>query len=185
MIKKEQQAIDLARWTLNSYVKGNGPGLDPPKVLQPELTDTYFNEKAGVFVTLKKNGLLRGCIGVIVPSDTLERNIITSTRNSALNDNRIPPVRREEVDEVEIEISVLSPPKESKLEDIEIGKHGLIVEGRGKNAVYLPQVATEQGWTFDQWLGSLCNKATLPTRYWTGNEVKFYTFTAQIINEKK
>ena len=179
MIKEEQQAIDLARWTLNSYVKGLS------NVPQPELTDSYFNEKAGVFVTLKKNGSLRGCIGIIQPTDILARNIITSTRNSAQNDHRFLPVRREEVDELEIEISILSLPKESKLEDIEIGKHGLIVEGSGKNAVYLPQVATEQGWTFDQWLGSLCNKATLPTRYWNGNEAKFYIFTAQIINEKK
>ena len=177
MIKEEQQAIDLARWTLNSYVKGLS------NVPQPELTDPYFNEKAGVFVTLKKNGSLRGCIGIIQPTDILARNIITSTRNSALNDHRFPPVRSEEVDELEIEISILSFPKESKLEDIEIGKHGLIVEGSGKGAVYLPQVATEQGWTFDQWLGSLCNKATLPTKYWTGNEAKFYTFTAQIIKE--
>ena len=121
-----------------------------------------------------------GCIGVIVPVDILARNIITSTRNSALNDHRFPPVRSEEVDELEIEISILSLLKESKLEDIEIGKHGLIIEGRGKSSVYLPQVATEQGWTFDQWLGSLCNKATLPTRYWTGNEAKFYIFTAQM-----
>ena len=177
MIKEEQQAIDLARWTLNSYVKGLS------NVPQPELTDPYFYEKSGVFVTLNKNGMLRGCIGVIVPVDILARNIITSTRNSAQNDHRFPPVRAEEVDELEVEISILSPPKESKLEDIEIGKHGLIVEGGGMSAVYLPQVATEQGWTFDQWLGSLCNKATLPTRYWTGNEAKFYIFTAQIIKE--
>ena len=177
MIKETQQAIELARWTLNSYVKGLS------NVPQPELTDLYFNEKAGVFVTLKKDGMLRGCIGVIVPVDILARNIITSTRNSALNDHRFPPVRFDEVDELEIEISVLSLLKETKLEDIEIGKHGLIVEGNGKSAVYLPQVATEQGWTFDQWLGSLCNKATLPTRYWTGNEAKFYIFTAQIIKE--
>jgi AmmeMemoRadiSam system protein A len=180
MIKEEQQTIDLARWTLNSYVKGLS------NVPQPELTDPYFNEKAGVFVTLKKNGMLRGCIGVIVPADILARNIITSTRNSAQNDNRFPPVRLEEVDELEIEISILSPPKESKLEDIEIGKHGLIVEGGrmwSKSAIYLPQVATEQGWTFDQWLDSLCEKATLPPRYWKEKEAKFKTFTAQIINE--
>ena len=177
MIKEEQQAIDLARWTLNSYVKGLS------NVPQPELTDPYFNEKSGVFVTLKKNGMLRGCIGVIQPVDILARNIITSTRNSALNDHRFPPVRSEEVDELEIEISILSPLKESKLEDIEIGKHGLIVEGDGKSAIYLPQVATEVGWTFDQWLDSLCDKANLPTSYWKEKEAKFYTFTAQIINE--
>ena len=177
MIKEEQQAIDLARWTLDSYVKGLS------NVPQPELTDLYFNEKAGVFVTLKKNGVLRGCIGIIQPVDILARNIITSTRNSALNDHRFPPVRREEVDELEIEISILSPPKESKLEDIEIGKHGLIVEGGSLSAVYLPQVATEVGWTFDQWLDSLCDKANLPPSYWKEKEAKFYTFTAQIINE--
>ena len=177
MIKKEQQTIDLARWTLNSYVKGLS------NVPQPELTDPYFNEKAGVFVTLKKYGSLRGCIGIIQPTDILARNIITSTRNSALNDHRFPPVRSEEVDELEIEISILSPPKESKLEDIEIGKHGLIVEGGSLSAVYLPQVATEVGWTFDQWLDSLCDKANLPTSYWKEKEAKFYTFTAQIINE--
>ena len=177
MIKETQQAIDLVRWTLNSYVKGL---FDVP---QPELTDPYFNEKAGVFVTLKQNEVLRGCIGVIVPFDILARNIITSTRHSALNDHRFPPVRSEEVDELEIEISILSLPKESKLEDIEIGKHGLIVEGGSLSAVYLPQVATEVGWTFDQWLDSLCNKANLPTSYWKEREAKFKTFTAQIINE--
>ena len=177
MIKETQQAIDLAKWALNSYVKGL---FDVP---QPELTDPYFNEKAGVFVTLKQNEVLRGCIGVIVPFDILARNIITSTRHSALNDHRFSPVRSEEVDELEIEISILSPPKESKLEDIEIGKHGLIVEGGGKSAIYLPQVATEIGWTFGQWLDSLCDKANLPTRYWTEKEAKFKTFTAQIINE--
>ena len=179
MIKETQQAIELARWTLNSYVKGLS------NVPQPELTDLYFNEKAGVFVTLKKDGMLRGCIGIIQPTDILTRNIITSTRNSALNDQRFPPVRSEEVDELEIEVSILSLLRESKLEDIEIGKHGLIVEGNGKSAVYLPQVATEIGWTFDQWLDSLCDKANLPTRYWTEKEAKFKTFTAQIINEKK
>ena len=177
MIKETQQAIDLVRWALNSYVKGL---FDVP---QPELTDLYFNEKSGVFVTLKKYGSLRGCIGIIQPTDILARNIITSTRNSALNDHRFPPVRSEEVDELEIEISILSPPKESKLEDIEIGKHGLIVEGGSLSAVYLPQVATEVGWTFDQWLDSLCDKANLPTSYWKEKEAKFYTFTAQIINE--
>ena len=178
MIKEEQQAINLVRWALNSYVKGLS------NVPQPELTDLYFYEKSGVFVTLNKNGMLRGCIGVIVPVDILARNIITSTQNSAQNDHRFPPVRAEEVDELEVEISILSPPKESKLEDIEIGKHGLIVEGGGMSAVYLPQVATEQGWTFDQWLDSLCEKATLPTRYWKEKEAKFKTFTAQIIKEK-
>ena len=179
MIKEEQQAIDLVRWTLNSYVKGLS------NVTQPELTDPYFYEKSGVFVTLKKNGMLRGCIGVIVPVDILARNIITSTRNSAQNDHRFPPVRLEEVDELDIEISILSPPKESKLEDIEIGKHGLIVEGGDKSAIYLPQVAPEQGWTFDQWLDSLCEKATLPTRYWKEKEARFRTFTAQVFHEKK
>ena len=178
MIKEEQQAIDLARWALNSYAKEL---FDVP---QPELTDPYFNEKAGVFVTLKKNKVLRGCIGIIQPTDILARNIITSTRNSALNDHRFPPVRLEEVDELEIEISILSLPKESKLEDIEIGKHGLIVEGGSLSAVYLPQVATEVGWTFDQWLDSLCNKSNLPTSYWKEKKAKFYTFTAQIINEQ-
>ena len=92
MIKEEQQAIDLARWTLNSYVKGLS------NVPQPELTDPYFNEKSGVFVTLKKNGMLRGCIGIIQPVDILARNIITSTRKSAQKDHRFPPVRSEEVD---------------------------------------------------------------------------------------
>jgi AmmeMemoRadiSam system protein A len=179
MIKEIQQAIDLVRWALNSYVKGL---FDVP---QPKLTDPYFNEKAGVFVTLKKNGSLRGCIGIIQPTDILARNIITSTRNSALNDHRFPPVRLEEVDRLEIEISILSPPKKSKLEDIEIGKHGLIVEGGSLSAIYLPQVATEVGWTFDQWLDSLCDKANLPTSYWKEKEAKFKTFTAQIINEKK
>ena len=82
MIKEKQQAIDLVRWALEHYIKEIS---DIPK---PKLTDPYFNEKLGVFVTLKKDGMLRGCVGVIPPSRTLENNILMSTRQSALNDRR-------------------------------------------------------------------------------------------------
>ena len=179
MVKKENEALALAKWSLDFNVKGL---KDIPK---PEFTDPYLTKKAGVFVTLKKNGMLCGCIGIIQPVDILAENIITSARNSALSDWRFPNVTSEEVDELEVEISVLSVPEESKLGDIQIGKHGLIVEGAGKSAIYLPQVATEQGWNFGQWLDSICDKAGLIPRFWLDAEAKFKTFTAQIINEKK
>ena len=176
MLKNRKEAIALARWTLHTRVKEE-------VVTFPKLTDPYFNEKAGVFVTLKKNGILRGCIGVIEAEDSLLNNIITSARNSALNDWRFPNVRPEEVDKLEVEISILSPFEYTSREDIKIGKHGLIVEGRGRSAIYLPQVATEQGWDFDGWLTSLCRKAGLPADFWTTSEARFKTCTADVFNE--
>ena len=93
MLENRKEAIALARWTLHTRVKEE-------VVTFPKLTDPYFNEKAGVFVTLKKDGMLRGCIGVIEAKDSLLNNIITSARNSALNDWRFPNVRPEEVDKL-------------------------------------------------------------------------------------
>ena len=176
MLKNRKEAIALARWTLHTRVKEE-------VVTFPKLTDPYFNEKAGVFVTLKKNGILRGCIGVIEAEDSLLNNIITSARNSALNDWRFPNVRPEEVDKLEVEISILSPFEYTSREDIKIGKHGLIVEGRGRSAIYLPQVATEQGWTFDNWLTSLCEKAGLPHNFWKTEDARFKTCTADVFSE--
>ena len=177
MLENRKEAIALARWTLHTWVKEEGA----PYVT---LKDPYFNEKAGVFVTLKKNGMLRGCIGVIEPVNDLKSNIIESARNSALNDRRFPNVRSEEVDELEIEISILSPFEYTSRDDIKIGEHGLIVEGRGRSAISLPQVATEQGWTFDKWLTSLCEKAGLPHNFWRTEEAKFKTCTADVFNCK-
>ena len=176
MLKNRKEAIALARWTLHTRIKEE-------VITFPKLTDPYFNEKVGVFVTLKKDGMLRGCIGVIEAKDSLLNNIITSTRNSALNDWRFPNVRPEEVDKLKIEISILSPFKYTLLDDIKIGEHGLIVEGRGKSAIYLPQVATEQGWTFDSWLISLCEKAGLSRNFWRTEEAKFKTCTADVFAE--
>jgi len=175
MIEQTNEVIDLARWALEYYVKK----LEIPK---PELTDLYLNEPSGVFVTLKEHGNLRGCIGVIEPTDTLENNIIKSAVDSALHDWRFQPVQPHEIDSLEIEVSVLSRPKETQLGDIIMGEHGLIIEGFDKRALYLPQVATEQSWTFDEWLSSLCEKATLSSLFWKTNDVKFFTFTAQVIH---
>ena len=176
MLKNRKEAIDLARWTLHTRVKEE-------VVTFPKLTDPYFNEKAGVFVTLKKNGMLRGCIGIIEPVNDLKSNIIESTTKSALGDWRFPKVTLREVSDIKIEISILSPFEYTSRDDIKIGEHGLIVEGKGKSAIYLPQVATEQGWTFDNWLTSLCEKAGLPHNFWKTEDARFKTCTADVFSE--
>ena len=176
MLENRKEAIALVRWTLHTRVKEE-------VVTFPKLTDPYFNEKVGVFVTLNLLELLRGCIGIIEPVNDLKSNIIESTTKSALSDWRFPKVTSSEVDELEIEISILSPFKYTLRDDIKIGEHGLIVEGRGKSAIYLPQVATEQGWDFDGWLTSLCRKAGLPADFWTTSEARFKTCTADVFNE--
>ena len=136
-------------------------------------------------VTLHKEGRLRGCIGSIYPIRPLYREVMSRAQDAALNDRRFKPVKKEEVKDLHIEISVLTPPRSVKSwRDIEIGKHGIILEKGGGRAVFLPQVAPEQGWDRETTLTHLSRKAGLSGDAWkTGTE--FYVFEAQIFHEQE
>ncbi|MBU8901793.1 MAG: AmmeMemoRadiSam system protein A [Victivallales bacterium] len=149
--------------------------------------DGKMEELGSCFVTLHKaDGALRGCIGNIIAHEALGANIAHNAINSAFGDPRFPKLAKEELADVEIEISVLTPARPiAKPEDFIIGEHGIILQCRGRSAVFLPQVAPEQGWGREDTLTNLCYKAGLPFRAWQSEDAKLSVFTAIVFSEKE
>ena len=142
-------------------------------------------EYRSVFVTLKKFGNLRGCIGRLIPEAPLGQLVGAMAIQSALNDNRFRPVTIAELRDIEIELSVLTPMKTvPRAEDIVVGRDGVLLQKSRAGAVFLPQVATEQGWSREEMLDQLCLKAGLAQGSWrTGAE--FQTFQAIVFHESE
>lgn len=141
--------------------------------------------KLGAFVTLHINKQLRGCIGYIIASKPLFEIVVEAAKHSAFGDPRFSELRREELDEVEIEISVLSEFEPiSSYDEIEVGKHGLLLDEGGR-AVLLPQVATEQKYNRAQFLTALCHKAGLYGNYWKERMLNIKIFTALVFSEEE
>jgi len=181
--KKEKSALlSLARDTLESYVKTGTTG--EAKLTEYSLTPR-LKEKCGAFVTLKKHGELRGCIGHISPTSSLYQTIIENTINSSSKDGRFSAVKADEIPDITIEISVLSIPRKIDTpETFCVGKEGIILQKGLVRAVFLPQVATEQGWDRTETLCQLCKKAGLPQNAWKDSDTEFYIFTAEVFNER-
>lgn len=138
----------------------------------------------GAFVTLHINNQLRGCIGYIIAQKPLFETIVEAAKHSAFGDPRFPELSRDELDDVEIEISVLSEFEPIKsYDEIEVGKHGLLLEEGGR-AVLLPQVATEQNYNRAQFLTALCHKAGLYGNYWKERMLNIKVFTALVFSEE-
>ena len=137
------------------------------------------------FVTLKKNGQLRGCIGDIFPQRPLYRSVITNAVNAAVNDRRFMPVTQAECNDITIEISALTPPEPvDSYEKIRIGTDGVVLRKNGRSAVFLPQVAPEQGWDLNQTLTHLSQKAGLPPDAWKQG-ASFLVFQADVFGESE
>jgi uncharacterized protein len=137
----------------------------------------------GAFVTLKISGQLRGCIGYIFTDKPLFETVVEAAKHSAFGDPRFPELSRDELDEVNIEISVLSRFEPIKsYDEIEVGKHGLLLE-EGARAVLLPQVATEQNYNREEFLTALCHKAGLYGSYWKERMLNIKVFTANFFSE--
>ncbi len=139
--------------------------------------------QCGAFVTLEKDGRLRGCIGDILPHRPLYQSVVGNAVNAAFRDHRFRPVSDTEIGELHIEISVLTPPEAvDSYEDIVIGKHGILLSKGGRRSVYLPQVAPEQGWDRAESLSHLSQKAGLAADAWkTG--ASFEVFEAIVFGE--
>lgn len=138
----------------------------------------------GVFVTLTEEGELRGCIGSIVATEPLVQNVVSNAVNAALQDPRFPPVTRAELDRIEIEISVLTPLQPVPgPEAIVVGRHGVVLAQGGRRAVFLPQVAPEQGWDRDTMLDHLAVKAGLSRDAWRSGAT-FQVFEARVFSEE-
>lgn len=175
---KEIEYIKLAKESIASEFAGK-------KLTIPDFKE--LKEKKGVFVTLTKEGELRGCIGFPYPSNELGESIALAAKSAAFSDPRFPPLTEKEFTEIKIEISILSVPEqiEAKIENISIGKDGLMCEYNERGGLLLPQVATEQGWDAQQFLMAICQKAGLPLDSWQKPGFKLWKFQARIINEEE
>ncbi|HEV8047284.1 MAG TPA: AmmeMemoRadiSam system protein A [Candidatus Acidoferrum sp.] len=142
-----------------------------------------FAEKRGVFVTLHRLGRLRGCIGVVDAFEPLGESIARCAANAALHDPRFSPVRADELPELEIELSLLSPLEPILPEKIEIGKHGLLISQGSKRGLLLPQVAVEHKFGRDQFLEETCRKAGLNANAWQEPETQILGFTCEVFSE--
>jgi uncharacterized protein (TIGR00296 family) len=158
---------------------------------KPHLTLTsVFKEKRGVFVTLSKGGHLRGCIGLPYPVMPLADALEHAARAAAREDPRFPPVTKEELPAIFVEVTILTVPvpidgePEDRVRHVIVGKHGLIIRGMGTSGLLLPQVATEYGWDAGAFLDQTCHKAGLPGRCWKSPDVEVLTFEGQIFSEK-
>jgi len=137
-----------------------------------------------MFVTLHVTGKLRGCIGIIDAPTTLGENLVRCAADAALHDPRFAPLRPDEMEHLEIEVSLLSPIQPIRPDTVVIGKHGLLAERGMRRGLLLPQVATEHHLNREQFLAETCFKAGLPREAWHDPETKFYGFECMIIAEK-
>lgn len=149
----------------------------------PEPTEN-LSEKCGAFVTLRKEGRLRGCIGQMTGTKPLYDTIQEVAVSSAFHDPRFPGLSPEELNEVTIEITVLTPLEE--IDDpsrIEVGTHGIYMQRGSRSGVLLPQVATEQGWDRETFLEHTCKKAGLSGECWKDTNTRISIFKGIIFNE--
>jgi len=145
------------------------------------ITSETLKEKRGAFVTLHKHGNLRGCIGYIRAQKPLYETIREMASAAAFHDSRFKPVTKDELKDIEIEISVLTPLKKiDSIEEIEVGKHGIYITKGLYSGILLPQVATEYRWDRKTFLEHTCTKAGLPTDAWKEKDTEIYTFSADI-----
>ena len=179
---ERENLLKLARFTLKYYFNHG----HPPAVEEiPIKVSPVLKEKKGAFVTLKKHGQLRGCIGFIRPIFPLYKTVMQASLQAAFADPRFLPLRQEELKEIDIEISVLGPIiPVKKVEERRIGRDGLIIKKDGQQGLLLPQVATEFNLDRLKFLELTCKKAGLSPSAWKKG-ASIYRFTAEVFGEKK
>jgi AmmeMemoRadiSam system protein A len=170
--------LRLARQAIDRWV---GEGLRQIE----ESGDPALVELAGAFVTLHRLGELRGCIGRIRADRPLERVVQEVAMSAATGDPRFPPIKHPDIIEIDLEISVVSPFEPMKdLNEIEIGRHGLMVSETYASGLLLPQIASEYGWDPQTFLEHTCMKAGLPKDHWQTTTLKIEKFSAEVFSEK-
>lgn len=172
--------LQLARKTLEFYFRTRRQPA--PEDVGVAITPG-MQQVMGAFVTLHEDGELRGCIGEIFPTRPLYEAVIERALDAALHDPRFMPVRAEELPQLEIEISALTPPHPvASYRDIVLGRHGMVLRKQGRSAVFLPQVAPEQGWDLPTTLSHLAMKAGLPAEAWQEG-AEYTVFEAIVFGE--
>ena len=178
--KDKKVLMDIARKTIECKVKDE-------KLPEFKVDSPILKENRGAFVTIKEHGQLRGCIGYMEAIKPLYITIQEMAEAAALRDPRFPPVTTEELDKLELEISALTPLRKIKdINEIEIGKHGIVLKKGYHQGVFLPQVATEQGWDRITFLEEICHKAGIPDKNcWKDEDAEIYIFSAEVFEEIK
>ena len=178
--EQKKRLIEIAKATIRLYIEEG-------KVYQIKDNDPRLSEEEGTFVTIHKNGELRGCIGNILGRGPLYLLVRDMAIAAATEDSRFPAVRKEELKDLQLEISVLSKPWVVQTTDeIQMGTHGVIISrGVFNQGVFLPQVATETGWSKEEFLSELCSqKAGLPRNCYKDPATTMRVFTANVFSEK-
>ncbi|MAT56512.1 MAG: AMMECR1 domain-containing protein [Ignavibacteriae bacterium] len=171
--------LTLARKSIESIFDK----IELPKINEE---DKLLNSNCGAFVTLTKFNELRGCIGYITSEEPLWQTIIETAELAATRDPRFPKITKDEIEDLSIEISILSEPFQlNSYEEVEVGKHGLILNEGMFRGVLLPQVPIEHNLNREQYLSALCNKAGLPRDEWKKREIKLKAFTAEVFSENE
>jgi uncharacterized protein len=181
MLNNEQRKtlLQIARDAIVSALDGATIRLNESAI------DAELSRPSGAFVTLStRGGHLRGCIGSIHPVAPLYRAVHQSALNAAFRDPRFRPIRREELPDISLEISVMGPIEVVKdVEEIMVGRDGLIISCGLLAGLLLPQVATEYRWDRDTFLSQTCIKAGLPPAAWQSADTKINRFAAEVFGE--
>lgn len=173
--EERRELLAIARRAAVSYVRERKVDRESPS--PGKLTDP-----GAAFVTLTRKGRLRGCIGYTEASAPLCVTVQECAVAAATEDPRFPPVGPEEVDSLRIEISVLTPLKAIRPEDVAVGVHGLMIRKGGRRGLLLPQVAVERDWDRETFLSAVCDKAGLPRDAWKSG-AELFAFTAEVFGE--
>lgn len=167
--------LNLAHESILSALEEREISLQPPTA--------HLAEARGVFTSLHLKGNLRGCVGFVLPVNSVYRAVAETARAAAFEDTRFYPVAIEEARQLGIELSILSPPKPARAEDIKVGRHGILISMAGTRGLLLPQVAVEHNWDRVTFLQQTCYKAGLPSDAWRmGATIE--VFTAEIFGNQ-
>ncbi len=159
-------------------------GLEGHSYRPPRPAHGALEQPRGAFVTVRRGGALRGCIGNFEARGPLYRTVAEMARAAAFEDSRFPPLTREEYPEISLEISALTPLERIlDPEAVTVGRHGLYLVGGGRRGVLLPQVATEWGWDRVTFLEQTCRKAGLAPDAWRSG-CELYVFEAEVFGEE-
>ena len=177
--EEQRYLLSLAKQSIYEAI------LDKPYPIDKmDHTFPVLSEQRGLFVTLKIDGRLRGCIGNISPTEPLGELVKMIARQTAFDDPRFPPLSESELKLVSFEITVLGEMK--LIEDtneLEVGRHGIMLKKGFYQGLLLPQVAVEMGWNRRQFLDGVCRKAGLPPGSWREKDVQIFLFTADYFGE--
>lgn len=179
-LEEKRILLETARKSINSV-------FTQEKISEPDYEKhPIFKSQAGAFVTLTQQRVLRGCIGYIVSDQPLFQTVCEAAVQASQYDPRFQPVRKSEIKNLSIEISILSEPFPlNSYDEIEIGKHGLILEEEGRRGLLLPQVPVEHHMNREQYLDSICRKSGFPADYWRTKQLKLSGFTAAVFSEEE